>query len=205
VGIKLTGCIGLVALLSIGFCDPVRAGQSGPPMGAFGGLSAGAQALSPAAAVSAPLSVTASPLPPGSSSPPPFPPAIAYPVYGVGVGFPDVRFRATLNSLVDLEAKVALAPYGQAYSARLYLETFYVGPVSLDLGAESGYLKYTQIEGFDGDGYFVEPFGGLDFHINPRWRLIVDLGPAWIDLSSEGQNLAAWQWTYNTALYYYLF
>lgn len=138
-------------------------------------------------------------------SPSPTPVEDSYSRFAVGVGYPDLRARVSLIHGLDLEAKVALAPGEQAYSGRLYINPISLGPVDFDLGGEGGYLNFHGIDTISGNGTFYEPFVGVEYRFSRQWRITVDLGPALINVDSSGTSVSEWEWTYNTALYVWLF
>lgn len=161
-------------------------------------------AVSPVVTVSTPLA--ARPVAtPANATVPPAPASPRDKAFALGIGYPDVRARYAVGSRVDLEAKIALDDVSQSYSGRAYANIFSLGRLNLDLGAELGYVSFSQAAGLAGDGYFGEPFAGLSYRLGQRWRISADLGPAWINLTSQGQSSGDWQWIYNTALYFYLF
>ena len=92
-----------------------------------------------------------------------------------------------------------------ALSARLLGRAFSVGGLDLQVGAEAGYIAINGLDQVTGNGTFAEPFAGLEYHLTPRWSVHADLGPTYFQISSQGESVGQWQWTYNTALYCNLF
>jgi tetratricopeptide (TPR) repeat protein len=125
--------------------------------------------------------------------------------FAIGVGYPDVRARLKLWRSLDIEAKVALGQGEQAYSGRLLARPWSFGPLDLSTGVEAGYFIYDNQSTLSGNGTFGELFVGLEYPFARYLRLSVDIGPTWVQANSQGQSLAELQWTYNTALYFYLF
>jgi hypothetical protein len=126
-------------------------------------------------------------------------------VFALGVGFPDIRARYDFSTRFDVELKAAGETSTQAYSARLYFRALRWNELGAYAGAESGYLRFDGVYSLDGTGFFAEPFVGAEYFIDKRWFLNVDIGPAFVNVSSDGENIGEWQWTVNTALYYTLF
>jgi hypothetical protein len=46
---------------------------------------------------------------------------------------------------------------------------------------------------------------GFELGFARRWRVNADIGPSWISIASQGYSLAEVQWTYNTAIYFFLY
>ena len=124
--------------------------------------------------------------------------------FALGVGYPDLRERMNLFAGVDEELKAAFADGEQAYSGRVYILPARFGQARLVIGGEGGVLEFNGRSSLDGYGFFAEPFVGLDYRFGPC-LVNVDLGPAWIQLFDQGQTMQTWKWTYNTALYFFLF
>ncbi|HTB22605.1 MAG TPA: hypothetical protein VK914_07865 [bacterium] len=121
------------------------------------------------------------------------------------MGFPDIRARYDFSTRFDVELKAAGETSTQAYSARLYFRALRWNELGAYAGAETGYLRFDGVYSLDGTGFFVEPLVGAEYFIDKRWFLNVDIGPAFVNVSSSGENIGEWQWTVNTALYYTLF
>jgi hypothetical protein len=124
--------------------------------------------------------------------------------FAVGIGYPDLRERMNLLPGLDEELKAAFADGEQAYAGRLYLLPAQFGRARLSIGGEGGVVEFNGRDALDGYGFFAEPFVGLDYRFGPC-MVNVDLGPAWIQLFAQGQTMQTWKWTYNTALYFFLF
>jgi hypothetical protein len=139
------------------------------------------------------------------ATPSPTPLENSYSRFAVGVGYPDLRARVSLIHGLDLEAKVALASGEQAYSGRLYINPISLGSVDFDLGGEGGFLNFNGIDTISGHGSYGEPFVGVEYRFSKQWRITVDIGPALINVDSGGTSVSEWEWTYNTALYVWLF
>lgn len=125
--------------------------------------------------------------------------------FGLGVGYPDIRARLNIWRSMDVEAKAAIGSAEQAYSGRVFMRPFDLGPLAFEGGVEAGYLKFNVQDSLAGDGMFAEPFVGLEYGFSRRWRVNADIGPAWIKVVSSGQSLSELQWTYNTAIYFFIF
>lgn len=124
--------------------------------------------------------------------------------FAIGVGYPDLRERMNLFPGLDEELKAAFADGEQAYAGRLYLLPAQFGRARLSIGGEGGVVEFNGRDALDGYGFFAEPFVGLDYRFG-ICMVNVDLGPAWIQLFAQGQTMQTWKWTYNTALYFFLF
>ena len=120
----------------------------------------------------------------------------------VGLGWPDLRLRVRLFDPVDAEAKAAIAAGTVALGARIYWRAAQLGSMDLELGGEAGWLSYSGIDTLNGSGVYAEPLVGVQYRFLKDWSALVDIGPAWIQVSSQGQSLTEMQWTLNTALYF---
>jgi hypothetical protein len=125
--------------------------------------------------------------------------------FAVGLGYPDLRARLALRASWDIEAKFAFEQGIAVYSARLYWNPLDLGPTNLKLGAEVGYATYNGVDTLNGNAIILEPFLGLEYPFAHRFRLSVDVGPAYIQASAAGSTLASTDIVYNTALYIYLY
>lgn len=122
-----------------------------------------------------------------------------------GIGYPDLRARFNLLDSLDGEIKVAYSTGALAYGARLYWSPWNWMGLAAEVGAEAGGLNYSSVYTLNGDGFYGEPFAGLQYTFLGRWTFLADIGPAWIDINSEGQGLTRQQWIVNTALYLAVF
>lgn len=125
--------------------------------------------------------------------------------FAVGLGYPDLRARFSLGTSWDIEAKFAFEQGIAVYSGRLYWDPINLGPIDLKLGAEVGYATYSGVDTLNGNAIILEPFLGAEYPFAHRFRLSVDVGPAYISASSAGSTLQTTDIVYNTALYIYLY
>jgi len=122
-----------------------------------------------------------------------------------GVGWPDLRVRYHLIPRLDLELKGAAGSGEEAVGVRGYWNLEKVGIFDLMLGLDGGWLGFSGVDTLNGDGWYGEPFVGLQYTFQKHWTALVDIGPAWMSVSSEGYSLNEEQWVLNTALYYSFF
>jgi hypothetical protein len=173
----------LLAALALGLAGQVRADGAVPP--------AAPQPM----AEPEPATPTASTLSPAAD----------LSAFAVGVGYPDVRLRFGLGQDWSLEAKGAFAQGLQIYSGRVSWDFAALGPLRAMAGAEGGWAKFDGLDSISGDGAYAGGFLGLEYPLARRLRVTVDIGPAWLQASSQNHSLSAVDVIYNTALYFYLF
>lgn len=125
--------------------------------------------------------------------------------FALGMGYPDVRARLALGAGWDLEGKAGLEQGIQVYSGRLYWNCLDLGPLKAELGAEGGYAQFNGVDTLDGNAVIMGGFVGLEYPFARRLRVSVDVGPAYIQASSQGYSYSTTEIVYNTALYLYLF
>lgn len=123
----------------------------------------------------------------------------------IGIGYPDLRLRYGLGRSVDTEAKFAFAEGVQVYSARLLWNFADLGQFKLLAGGEGGYAVFNGVQQLSGNGTTESLFVGTELAFAKRFRLGVDVGPAWLQAEAEGQRSSTNDIVVNTALYLYLF
>ena len=164
-------------------------------------------------------SVVTTPVPTASPTPtleiPPMPPVQAQPTVvaapinphslAFGIGYPDLRLRGQLWGPVDGEVKVGLAGGAQAYAGRLYYNYTHLGPVGLNVGGEGGWITLNGLDGVTGEGSYGEAFLGAQVGFAKRWGVSLDVGPALMNLNSDGISQSGTEWVVSTALYLWVF
>lgn len=133
------------------------------------------------------------------------PPTDTLSQFAFGVGYPDLRMRVGLGPDWNLEAKAAFGQGLQVYSGRLFWDFVQVGPLKVLAGGEAGWAHFDDVDSISGDGAYGEAFAGLEYPFSRRFRLSVDVGPAWLHASAQGQTYSSTDVIYNTALYFYIF
>lgn len=123
----------------------------------------------------------------------------------IGIGYPDLRLRYGLGLGIDSEVKFAFAEGVQVYSGRLLWNFADLGQLKLLAGGEGGYAVFNGVQQLSGSGSTAGLFVGTEVAFAKRFRLGVDVGPAWLQVESEGQRLSTSDIVVNTALYIYLF
>jgi hypothetical protein len=124
----------------------------------------------------------------------------------VGAGWPYVGVRYNFWGPLDVEAKWAAGDGEYAYGARLYGKVAHWGIADVIAGGEFGGLVFSGVDTLDGNGYYGEPFAGVQIPFLKRWAFVVDAGPAWYSVhANEGNSLSEQQWILNTAVYLGLF
>jgi hypothetical protein len=132
------------------------------------------------------------------------PPVPAPSTLAVGVGYPDLRVRYDFARSWAVEAKGSWAEGLQAYGARLNDGFAHAGPLTLLAGAEAGWLKFDGIQTISGTGAYEQAYVGIELPFAQRWKLELDGGPLWAQLSSEGQSASGVDLVVDAALYLYV-
>jgi hypothetical protein len=132
-------------------------------------------------------------------------PVDARPCLSIGVGYPDLRLRGRIWGPLDAEFKFAFDNVSQAYSGRLYYNYWSWSNLDFDLGMEGGAIRFTGIDGLNGDGSFYEPFLGFAFNAGKIITLSAEIGPAFLNLNADGESLSTVNAVVTTAIYVHLF
>jgi len=125
--------------------------------------------------------------------------------FAIGIGYPDIRLRLKLGYSTNIDGKFTFNDGIQIYSIRLSWNFLDIGPIKAIVGGEAGWAKFDGVDSMSGVGTFAQGLVGLEYPFAKRFRISVDIGPAWINVYSDGYTYSTAVAVYNTALYYYLF
>ena len=122
--------------------------------------------------------------------------------WGITLGNPYIGVKYQPGSKFAYEIRVASAFSGvNIYSARLYRYITAVGPFLTLAGLEGGVISFNK-EPLEGSGFFGLLFAGIEYPILKKLALTLDVGPAYISVSSGGVSSGGIEWVYNLGLYY---
>jgi len=101
-----------------------------------------------------------------------------------------------------MEGRGAFGSGIAAYSLRFYRNFSSKGKTATFVGLEGGLINFDK-EDIKGDGSFGMLFLGFEHSISKKMTFSLDIGPAYINLSSEGTSEGGLEWVYNLGIYYY--
>jgi len=122
---------------------------------------------------------------------------------GVGLGNPYVSIKYYANQRSAYEVRGAFGSGINVYSARVYRNFTQKGKSVTFAGLEGGTISFDK-EDIEGDGSFGMLFVGFENSLSEKLTFVLDIGPAYISLSSEGASVEGLEWVANLGIYYYL-
>lgn len=123
--------------------------------------------------------------------------------WGIGLGNPYVSIKYNTSKTVAFEARGAFGSGINVYSARVYRNFTPKGKSVTFAGLEGGTISFEKKD-IKGDGSFGMLFVGFENSLSEKLTFVLDIGPAYISLSSEGTSVEGLEWIVNLGIYYYL-
>ena len=122
--------------------------------------------------------------------------------WGIGLGNPYLSMKYHVSATTAYEARAAFGAGINVYSARFYRNSELKGKSLTFWGLEAGSITFTK-EDIGGSGHFAMLFLGLERFITKKMTLSLDIGPAYISLSSDDISVEGVELVYNLGIYYY--
>jgi len=122
--------------------------------------------------------------------------------WGIGLGNPYLSMKYHASIRTAYEVRAAFGTGINVYSARYYRNFNPKGKSVIFLGLEAGSIAFTK-EDIRGSGYFAMLFVGLERFITKKMTLSLDIGPAYISLSSDDISAQGVEFVYNLGICYY--
>ena len=122
--------------------------------------------------------------------------------WGIGLGNPYISLKHWTSPRFAIEGRGAFGSGIGAYSVRLYRNFNFKNKTVTFVGLEGGLINFDK-EDIEGDGSFGMLFLGFEHSITKKMTFLLDIGPAYVNLSSEGTSVGGLEWVYNLGIYYY--
>jgi len=122
--------------------------------------------------------------------------------WSIGLGNPYISLKHWTTPKFAIEGRGAFGSGIGAYSVRFYRGFSRKGKTVTFLGLEGGLINFDK-EDIEGNGSFGMLFLGFERFISKNMTFSLDIGPAYINVSSEGTSIGGLEWVYNLGIYYY--
>ncbi|PWI46425.1 hypothetical protein CEE45_16910 [Candidatus Heimdallarchaeota archaeon B3_Heim] len=122
--------------------------------------------------------------------------------WGIGLGNPYISLKYWTSPRFAIEGRGAFGSGIGVYSVRLYRGFGPKGKTVTFAGVEVGLINFDK-EDIEGDGSFGMLFLGFERFISKKMAFSLDIGPAYISLSSEDTSVGGIEWVYNLGINFY--
>lgn len=122
--------------------------------------------------------------------------------WGIGLGNPYISLKYWATPRFAIEGRGAFGSGIGAYSVRFYRGFSPKNKTVIFVGLEGGLINFDK-EDIEGDGSFGMLFLGFEHFISKKMTFSLDIGPAYIGLSSEGTSVGGIEWVYNLGVNFY--
>ncbi len=122
--------------------------------------------------------------------------------WSLGLGNPYICLKYSTSPNFSIEGRGAFGSGISAYSLRFYRNFTHRDKTMTFIGLEGGSINFDK-EDIEGDGSVVMIFLGFEHFISQRLTFLLDIGPAYISLSSEGTSIEGIEWVYNLGINIY--
>lgn len=122
--------------------------------------------------------------------------------WGIGLGNPYVSIKYNASKRVAYEVRGAFGSGIGVYSVRFYRNFSWKNKTVTFVGLEGGLINFDK-EDIGGDGSFGMLFLGFEHFISKKMTFLFDIGPAYINLSSEDTSVGGVEWVYNLGINFY--
>jgi len=102
----------------------------------------------------------------------------------------------------SIEARGAFGSGINVYSLRVYNNFSRRDKTITFIGAEAGTINFDKAD-IEGNGYLGMIFLGFEHFISKRLTFLLDIGPAYVNLASEGTSVGGVEWVYNLGIGFY--
>lgn len=123
--------------------------------------------------------------------------------WSIGLGNPYISLKYSASPNFSIEGRGAFSSQISVYSLRLYHNFPSRDKTTTFIGLEGGSISFDE-EDIEGHGSFGMLFLGFEHFISKKMAFSLDIGPAYINLSSEGTSVGGLEWVYNLGICYYL-
>ncbi len=121
-----------------------------------------------------------------------------------GIGYPYLGIKCDLTEEISVEARGAFDKGVQIYGARGYYNFNPSSQLIPFAGLELDYVLFNS-DDIEGSGFIAYPFLGGEYYLANNISLIMDFGPAFINLEEDEFELTVdgFEWVVNFGVYYY--
>lgn len=122
--------------------------------------------------------------------------------WGIGLGNPYISLKYWTSPGFAIEGRGAFGSGIGVYSVRFYRNFSFKNKTVTFVGLEGGLINFDK-EDIEGDGSFGMLFLGFEHFIRKKMAFSLDIGPAYISLSSGGRSVGGVEWVYNLGINFY--
>jgi len=122
--------------------------------------------------------------------------------WSIGLGNPYVSLKYSASPGFSIEGRGAFGSGISVYSLRIYHNFSRRDKTIAFIGGEAGTINFDKPD-IEGNGYLGMIFLGFEHFITKRLTFLLDIGPAYISLSSEETSVEGIEWVYNLGVNIY--
>ena len=122
--------------------------------------------------------------------------------WGIGLGNPYISLKYWTSPRFAIEGRGAFGSGIGVYSVRFYRGFGLKNKTVIFVGLEGGLINFDK-EDIEGNGSFGMLFLGFERFISKKMTFLFDIGPAYINLSSEDTSIGGIEWVYNLGINLY--
>jgi len=122
--------------------------------------------------------------------------------WSIGLGNPYICLKYSASPKFSIEGRGAFGSGISVYSLRFYRNFTRRNKTVTFIGGEVGTINFDKPDK-EGNGYVGMLFLGFERFISKRLTFLLDIGPAYISLSSEGTSVEGIEWVYNLGVNIY--
>jgi len=122
--------------------------------------------------------------------------------WSIGLGNPYISLKYSASPKFSIEARGAFGSGINVYSLRVYNNFSRRDKTITFIGAEAGTINFDKAD-IEGNGYLGMIFLGFEHFISKRLTFLLDIGPAYVNLASEGTSVGGVEWVYNLGIGFY--
>ena len=122
--------------------------------------------------------------------------------WGIGLGNPYISLKYWTSPRFAIEGRGAFGSRIGVYSVRFYRNFSLKEKTVTFVGLEGGTINFDKPD-IEGNGYLAMLFLGFEHFVTKRLTFSLDIGPAYISLSSDGASVGGVEWVYNLGINFY--